>query len=162
MRVVIQRVVGASVSWVEGEGEAASEHRRTIGPGLVILVGAGPSSTPDQAARLAEKTARLRIFAAAGDPDRRPNFSLLETHGQALVVSQFTLYADASRGRRPSYLAAGDPARARELCDTFAQALERQGIATERGSFGAQMLVSIENDGPVTLVLSTDDWSTRV
>jgi D-tyrosyl-tRNA(Tyr) deacylase len=135
---------------------------RSIGPGLAILVGAGPTSNSDQAAHLAEKTANLRIFSARDDPRRRPNLSLLETRGQALVVSQFTLYADTSRGRRPSYLAAGDPARARELCETFAQALERLGIPTERGSFGAHMVVSIENDGPVTVVLSTDDWATRL
>jgi D-tyrosyl-tRNA(Tyr) deacylase len=162
MRIVLQRVLRASVRWTEGDGDAGTPEGRSIGPGLAILVGAGPGSTSDQAIHLAEKTANLRLFPAPDDPRRRPNLSLLETRGQALVVSQFTLYADTSRGRRPSYLAAGDPGRARELCETFARALEHLGIPTERGSFGAHMVVSIENDGPVTLVLSTDDWATRL
>ena len=157
MRAVIQRVRAASVSWTEGD--PPTPQTRAIGPGLALLRGAGPNSTPDQAHHLAQKTATLRIFP---DPAGRTNLSLLDTQGQALVVSQFTLYADTSRGRRPSFLTAGDPAHAKSLYETFATALTQQGVPTQTGSFGAHMLVTIENDGPVTHVLSTDDWPTRI
>jgi D-tyrosyl-tRNA(Tyr) deacylase len=155
VRVVIQRVRSAGVSWTDAGGA----HDNRIGPGLAVLVGAGPESDESQARRLAEKVANLRIFR---DQDGRTNRSLLEVGGEALVVSQFTLYADTSRGRRPSFLAAGDPARAAALVDAFTQALEGLGVTTRTGSFGAEMVVTVENDGPVTLALSTDAWSTRV
>ncbi|HEY8644030.1 MAG TPA: D-aminoacyl-tRNA deacylase [Candidatus Dormibacteraeota bacterium] len=155
MRLVVQRVAGASVSWTDEGGE----QRRTIGRGLAILVGAGERSDEAAATRLAAKIASLRIFP---DADGRFNLSLTEVGGEALVVSQFTLYADLSRGRRPGFTAAGDPARARALCDHFAAALSAQGVPTQTGSFGAHMLVEIANQGPVTLVLSSDDWPTRV
>ncbi|MEP7105317.1 MAG: D-aminoacyl-tRNA deacylase, partial [Chloroflexota bacterium] len=100
-----------------------------------------------------------RIFP---DPEGRFNLSLTDVQGEALIVSQFTLYADLSRGRRPGFSAAGDPDRARGLVDHFADQLRSHGIPTQTGSFGAQMLVEIANDGPVTLVLATDDWPTRV
>ena len=90
------------------------------------------------------------------------NLSLADVHGEALVVSQFTLFADVSRGRRPSFLGAGDPKRAEELYLTFVERLRERGIETQTGSFGAVMTVGIENDGPVTLVLSTDEWPTNV
>ncbi len=141
------------------EDATGASFARQIGPGLAILVGAGSGDTPADATRLAEKTANLRIFA---DPQGRTNLSLIDTGGEALVVSQFTLYADTSRGRRPSFLAAGEPARAAALYEAFVAALQALGIETATGSFGAHMLVSIDNDGPVTLVLSTDDWPTRV
>jgi D-aminoacyl-tRNA deacylase len=130
-----------------------------IGRGLAILVGTGDRSEQGDATRLATKLASLRIFP---DQHGRANLSLTDIRGEALVVSQFTLYADLSRGRRPGFTQAGDPAHARTLIDHFAAALRAQGIPTQTGSFGAQMLVEIENDGPVTLVLSTDDWPTRV
>src|SRR5581483_8372200 len=107
---------------------------------LAILVAAGPTSTSAGAERLADKTANLRIFA---DAEGRTNLTLLDTGGQALVVSQFTLYADASRGRRPSFLQAGDPARARALYEAYASALQRAGVATKTGQFGAHMVVEI-------------------
>jgi len=153
--LVVQRVSRASVWWREEGGE----QRRTIGRGLTVLVAAGEASDEAGATRLAAKLAGLRIFP---DAEGRFNLSLADVGGEALVVSQFTLYADLSRGRRPGFTAAGDPARARALCDHFAAALAREGIPTQTGSFGAQMLVEIANDGPVTLVLSTDDWPTRV
>ena len=90
------------------------------------------------------------------------NLSLVDVGGSALIVSQFTLFADMSRGRRPSLLGAGDPARAEQLYEAFVGRFRERGIETETGSFGAVMRVSIENDGPVTLVLSTDDWVTCV
>ncbi len=155
MRAVIQRVRSASVEWEDDEGQ----HRNAIGRGFAILVGAGAQSNEAQADRLAEKVANLRVFADAGG---RSNLSLLDVAGEALVVSQFTLYADTSRGRRPSFIQAGDPARARMLYERFVQALHGLQVPTKTGGFGAHMLVSIENDGPVTFALSTDTWDTQV
>ena len=151
MRVVAQRVVSGSVSW---EG-----HSATIGRGLVLLVGAGGDDDEAVVQRLADKIVDLRVFA---DDAGRMNLSLVDVNGAALIVSQFTLFADMSRGRRPSLLKAGDPARAEQLYELFVQRFRERGIETRTGSFGADMRVSIENDGPVTLVLSTDDWPTRV
>ena len=156
MRVVLQRVRAASVEWTDGDGAG---QRRAIGLGLAILVGAGPNSTEADARRLADKVANLRIFR---DAEGRTNLSLLDVGGAALGVSQFTLYADVSRGRRPSFLGAGDPAAARALYAAFAAQLYASGVSVETGSFGAEMVVSVENDGPVTFALSTDDWATRV
>ena len=151
MRVVIQRVAHASVAW--------DDKVETIGPGFVLLVGAGPDDDEASVRRLADKVAELRVFA---DEAGKMNRSLGDVHGAALVVSQFTLFADMSRGRRPSFISAGDPKRAEELYLALAARLRERGIETRTGSFGAHMRVSIENDGPVTLVLSTDDWAPRV
>jgi D-tyrosyl-tRNA(Tyr) deacylase len=157
VRVVVQRVSRAAVSWRDPEGK---EERREIGTGLAILLGVGPDDDPAQAERLAEKLANLRIFA---DPQGRTNLSLKDVGGEALVVSQFTLYADLSRGRRPSFIRAADPKEAERLYEHFAQQLaQTHGIPTKTGSFGAHMTVSLDNDGPVTLALSSDDWPTRV
>ena len=155
MRVVAQRAASGSVSW-EQDG---AERRSAIGPGYVLLVGA--SSEDDEAGirRLADKIIDLRVFA---DEAGRMNLSLIDVQGAALIVSQFTLFADMSKGRRPSLLRAGDPARAEQLYGLFVEQFRARGIETQTGSFGADMRVSIENDGPVTLVLSTDDWATRV
>ena len=151
MRVVIQRVTRASVGW-DGNSE-------TIGHGFVLLVGAGPDDNEGAVRRLADKVAELRVFADAAG---KMNLSLIDVNGSALVVSQFTLFADMSRGRRPSFIGAGDPKRAEELYLAFASRLRERGIQTKIGSFGSHMTVTIENDGPVTLVLSSDDWPTRV
>jgi D-aminoacyl-tRNA deacylase len=148
-------VAGGSVSW-ESEG---SEHRATIGPGYVLLVGAGSDDDENAVRRIADKIIDLRVFA---DEAGRMNLSLVDVRGAALIVSQFTLFADMSRGRRPSLLKAGEPARAEQLYETFVARFLERGIETQTGSFGAVMRVSIENDGPVTLVLSTDEWPTRV
>jgi D-aminoacyl-tRNA deacylase len=156
VRVVVQRVTHAAVSWCEPDGTG---RREQISRGLAILVGAGPEDGPDDADRLADKVATLRIFP---DAEGRFNRSLEEVAGEALVVSQFTLYADATRGRRPSFIRAADPPVARELCQRFADRLQGRGIPTRTGSFGAQMSVSLENDGPVTLALSTEPWETRI
>jgi len=155
MRVVAQRAAGGSVRWEEG-GEQRSA---TIGRGLVLLVGAGPDDDEAVMRRMADKLIDLRVFA---DDAGRMNLSLADVHGSALIVSQFTLFADMSRGRRPSLLGAGDPKRAEALYEVFVRSFRERGIETSTGSFGAVMKVSIENDGPVTLVLSSDDWPTRV
>ncbi len=155
MRVVAQRAASGSVSWDEG-GESRVA---TIGPGLVLLVGAAPADDEATVRRMADKLIDLRIF---GDAAGRMNLSLADVNGSALIVSQFTLFADMSRGRRPSLLGAGDPRRAEELYELFVQRFRERGIQTVTGSFGAVMRVSIENDGPVTLVLSSEDWPTRV
>ena len=156
MRVVVQRVTHAAVSWCEPDG---SDHTEQIARGLAVLVGAGPDDTPADADRLADKVATLRIFP---DSEGRFNRSLEDVGGEALVVSQFTLYADATRGRRPSFIRAPDPPVARELCQRFANRLQGRGVQTRSGSFGAQMTVSIHNEGPVTLALSTEPWDTRI
>src|ERR1700719_458577 len=155
MRVVAQRAASGSVSWEEDGAEKVA----TIGPGLVLLVGAAPNDDETTVRRMADKLVDLRVFA---DEAGRMNLSLVDVHGSALIVSQFTLFADMSRGRRPSLLKAGDPHRAEQLYEVFVQQFRERGIPTETGNFGADMRVSIENDGPVTLVLSTDEWPTRV
>jgi len=155
VRVVAQRVTSGSVSWEE----AGDQRRATIGHGLVLLVGAASDDDDTTVRRLADKIVDLRVFA---DEAGRMNLSLVDVGGAALIVSQFTLFADMSRGRRPSLLKAGDPARAEQLYEVFVQRFRERGIETQTGSFGAVMRVSIENDGPVTLVLSTDDWPARV
>ncbi len=139
--------------------EAGTTQAATIGRGFVLLVGAGADDDDSTVRRLADKVIDLRVFA---DEAGKMNLSLEDVKGSALIVSQFTLFADMSRGRRPSLLKAGDPKRAEELYLAFVQRFRERGIETQTGSFGADMRVTIENDGPVTLVLSSDDWPTRV
>jgi D-tyrosyl-tRNA(Tyr) deacylase len=147
VRAVVQRVAEASVS-VDGAIVGA------IGPGLLILLGVADADTPAVADAFAEKIATLRIFPnEAGKFDR----SLIDVGGEALVVSQFTLFADTRRGRRPSFTGAGRPERAAPLVERFADALRARGIRTATGVFGAMMRVSLVNDGPVTIVLDTDE-----
>ncbi|HXL77635.1 MAG TPA: D-aminoacyl-tRNA deacylase [Candidatus Eisenbacteria bacterium] len=155
MRIVAQRVASGSVTWEE----AGTQQAATIGPGFVLLVGAGSDDDESTVRKLADKVVDLRVFA---DEAGKMNLSLEDVRGSALIVSQFTLFADMSRGRRPSLLKAGDPKRAEELYLAFIQRFRERGIETQTGSFGADMRVTIENDGPVTLVLSSDDWPTRV
>ncbi len=143
MRALLQRVSSAGVAVDKATvGE--------IGPGLLILLGVGPDDNEDTCRRLALKTARLRIF---DDEAGRMNRSLLDTGGDALVVSQFTLYADTSRGLRPSFTGAAAPDRARELYERFASELGYLGVRARTGRFGARMEVSLVNSGPVTLML---------
>ncbi len=142
------------MSWEDG----SEQRRATIGHGFVLLVGAAGDDDDSAVRRLADKIVDLRVFA---DEAGRMNLSLVDVGGAALIVSQFTLFADMSKGRRPSLLKAGDPVRAEQLYEVFVQRFRERGIETQTGSFGAVMRVSIENDGPVTLVLSTDDWPTR-
>lgn len=143
MRIILQRVRQARVS--VGDQTIAE-----IGPGLVLLVGVAPTDQEDQAKYLADKIAHLRIFEDQGG---KMNRSILEVGGQAIVVSQFTLYADTRKGRRPSFTDAAHPELAQPLVDHFASHLTRLGIPTQSGEFGAYMLVEIANDGPVTIVL---------
>lgn len=143
MRALIQRVSSGKVTV---DGETVAE----IGHGLVILLGIGQGDTEDQARVLAEKIASLRIFE---DDTGKFNLSLLDVHGQAIIVSQFTLYADARKGRRPSFSEAARPDVAAPLVEKFAGLLRELGIPSKTGIFGAHMLVEIENDGPVTIWL---------
>lgn len=124
-----------------------------IGPGLVILLGVGQQDGEEQARWLAGKCAQLRIFP---DAEGKMNRSLLEAGGEALVVSQFTLYGDVEKGRRPSFIQAAAPEQAEPLVERFAALLRELGVPTRAGSFGAHMLVEIENDGPVTLMLDKE------
>ncbi len=143
MRLVVQRVSRGAVSV---DGRRVGE----IGPGLVILVGVGQADTQAQAAWLAEKVANLRIFEdAAGKMNR----SVLEAGGSALVVSQFTLYADMTKGRRPAFVDAAAPEVAEPLVEHFARQLAGHGVPVQTGVFRADMLVEIDNDGPVTILL---------
>lgn len=148
MRAVIQRVRRGRVSV---EGRVVGE----IGPGLVILVGVGPGDDQATADRLADKIANLRIFADAAG---KTNLSLLDVGGQALVISQFTLYADCRKGRRPSFTAAAPPEVAAPLVEYLAGRLRQAGVSrVETGEFGAVMLVEIHNDGPFTVILDSDE-----
>ena len=143
MRAVVQRVLRARVV-VRGETVGAS------GPGLCVLLGVAAGDEVSDAARLAEKIARLRIFENdAGKFD----LSLLDVGGEALVVSQFTLIADTSRGNRPSFSDAAPPERAEQLYDAFCRALSELGLRVETGIFGERMQLELVNDGPVTIVL---------
>ncbi len=146
MRVLLQRVSHARVS-VDGRSVAE------IGPGLAILVGVGHGDGDEQARYLAEKIAGLRIFE---DEAGKMNLSVRDVGGEALVVSQFTLYADTRKGRRPSFTDAALPDVASPLVERFARLLAAQGVPTQTGEFGAHMLVEIANDGPVTIWMATD------
>ncbi len=143
MRALIQRVSQASVSV---DGQVVSK----IGRGLLVLVGVGQGDGEAAAQFLAEKTANLRIFE---DEQGKTNLSVLDVKGEALVVSQFTLYAEARKGRRPSFTAAALPEAAEPLVDRFIESLRGHGVPTQSGRFGAHMLVEIHNDGPVTIWL---------
>lgn len=149
MRVVLQRVAGASVTVNGGE-------ERAIGPGLVLLVGIKDTDTLDLAPKLAEKCAHLRIFA---DEEGKLNRSAAELGYSALVVSNFTLYANTKKGKRPSFIAAAKPPLAVDAYELFLAELEKQGLKeVKHGEFGADMQVSLVNDGPVTILLDTDEW----
>jgi D-tyrosyl-tRNA(Tyr) deacylase len=143
LRIVVQRVKSGRVLVA---GHAVAE----IGKGLVILLGIGPADGETQARTLCEKVAHLRIFE---DDKGKMNLSVLDVGGQAIVVSQFTLYADTRKGRRPSFIDAALPELARPLVERFAEMLRQLGVPTQMGEFAAHMLVEIANDGPVTLWL---------
>jgi D-aminoacyl-tRNA deacylase len=146
MRALIQRVARGSVS-VDGSMVGR------VDAGMVILLGVTHDDTNREAKLLAEKAAGLRIFP---DIAGKMNLSLVDVQGGALVVSQFTLYANARRGRRPDFIAAARPEQAALLCDAFAAALRASGVAdVQTGIFGAHMQVEIHNDGPVTIMLDS-------
>ena len=143
MRALLQRVSKASVS-VDGQTISS------IGKGLLILLGIGHGDGEEQAQFLAEKIANLRVFE---DDQGKTNLSILDVQGEAIVVSQFTLYADTRKGRRPSFIDAALPDVAEPLVGRFAGLLQEHGVPTQTGKFGAHMEVEIHNDGPVTIWL---------
>jgi len=142
MRALIQRINKGSVS--VDQRIVASE----IGSGLMIFLGVGHEDNQEKAVLLAKKIANLRIF---GDEDVKMNLSILDIKGQAIVVSQFTLYADMKKGNRPSFINAANPEKADQLVNYFADQLRSFGIPTQQGEFAAHMMVSLVNDGPVTI-----------
>lgn len=149
MRIILQRVTHGTVT-VDGQITGTVDH------GFVALVGITHSDTRAEVELLAKKTAHLRVFE---DGDGKMNLSALETNGGVLVVSQFTLYADSRKGRRPSFVNAAQPAIAAPLVDYYAERLRIEGIQrVEMGVFGAMMQVEIHNDGPVTIILDSADF----
>jgi D-tyrosyl-tRNA(Tyr) deacylase len=145
VKAVVQRVSEARVL---GDGDVVGE----IGAGLCVLLGVADTDDQDAAGRLAHKVARLRIFENEGGKFDR---SLLDVHGSALVVSQFTLIAETGKGNRPSFSHAARPEQAEPLYEAFCGALEDEGVEVARGVFGARMEVDLLNDGPVTIVLDS-------
>ncbi|MBU4560797.1 D-aminoacyl-tRNA deacylase [bacterium] len=146
MRAVIQRVKGAKVSVEE-------KMVGKIGRGMVILLGIGKDDRKEDTKYLADKVSSLRIFE---DEKNRMNLSLLDIKGEALVISQFTLYGDTKRGRRPSFIQAAEPKKAEELYEKFISLLKEYNLKVASGVFGAKMLLEIQNDGPVTLILDSN------
>ena len=146
MRAVIQRVRRARVSV---DGRIVGE----IGAGIVVLLGIAKGDSSESARYLAKKTANVRIF---NDSEEKMNVSLLESGGAALVVSQFTLYGDVRRGRRPGFERAAPPAEANRIYEEYAGSLKSLGVRVEIGVFQAHMVVELENDGPVTILLDSD------
>jgi len=145
VRAVIQRVRTSSVS-------VDDEVVGRIGSGVLVLLGVGINDSEKEAAWLAEKTVNLRIF---DDDDGKMNLSLIEAGGEALVVSQFTLYGDTRKGRRPSYIEAAPPEKADALYQQYVRFIRDAGVNVETGKFQARMVVSLENDGPVTIIAET-------
>jgi len=147
LRAVIQRVSRASVLV---DGRVVAE----IGRGFLVLLGVRSQDTQANASYLAEKVAGLRVFE---DEEGKMNLGLDEIGGEILAISQFTLYGDTRKGRRPSFTQAACPGEARPLYEGFIEALRQRGVAVKVGVFGAHMMVRLENDGPVTLILDTDE-----
>lgn len=151
MRVVIQRVSTARV-------EVAGETVGSIGKGLLLLLGVKPGDNEDDVRYLIEKTIHLRIFE---DDDGKMNLSLLDIGGEALVVSQFTLYADTRKGRRPGFSDAAGPGVAEPLYENFCALLRAKGIPVSTGRFGAMMSVSLVNQGPVTIIIDSEQKQSK-
>ena len=149
MRAIIQRVTGASVIVNGGEP-------RVIGPGLVILLGVRETDTLDVVPKLAEKCANLRIFS---DENGKLNLSAVSLGYSALVVSNFTLYGETTKGKRPSFVHAASGALAVDAYEAFLAEMGRQGLKeVQHGEFGADRQLTLTNDGPVTIFIDTDDW----
>lgn len=147
MRIVAQRVSEAAV--VVSEEEVGA-----IRAGLCVLVGVAPDDTETDAAKLAEKIVNLRIF---GDEQGKMNLSLLDVQGELLAISQFTLYADCRKGRRPSFVKAASPDLGNALYERFVAYVREAGVHVETGVFGAEMAVRLCNEGPVTIVMDSND-----
>jgi len=153
MKAVLQRVINASVE-IFAEAHAAAPHTvHRIGRGFVVLLGVAQGDTREQADKLVDKMAGLRVFA---DPDAKMNLDILQAEGSFLLISQFTLLADTRKGRRPSFIRAADPATGEALYHYTAERLRGLGFVVATGEFGAHMVVQIANDGPVTILLDTD------
>lgn len=146
MRAIVQRVSRASVTVDE-------EVTGVIGPGLLVLLGAGEGDTEEEARWLAHKTANLRIFS---DNEGKMNLSVQAIEGGVLVVSQFTLYANTRKGFRPSFVKAAQPEIAEPLVEVFVDALKAEGVPVETGVFRTHMMVELVNDGPVTIILEKE------
>ena len=149
MRAVVQRVLEASVMIIEEEEKRLAG---SIGPGFLVLIGVREDDTEDEARSLAEKIAHLRVLE---DENGKLNLSLLDTAQEALVVSNFTLYGDCRKGRRPGFTEAARGERAASLYRAFGNALAEQGVSVQWGEFGATMQVALVNDGPITLLLDS-------
>jgi D-tyrosyl-tRNA(Tyr) deacylase len=145
MRAVIQRVTSCSVT-------VENIQISSIGPGLLILLGVTHSDEPSEAEYLADKIANLRIFE---DSDGKMNRSLIDIGGEILVVSQFTLYGDCRKGRRPSFIEAASPEKAEKLYEYFTEQIRKKGIPAQSGQFRAMMKVELVNDGPVTIIIES-------
>lgn len=148
MRFVIQRVNHASVA-IDGETVGS------IGHGLLIFFGASKTDTPDMLSKFVDKIVKMRIFS---DENDKINLSLSDVNGELLIVSQFTLYADCRKGNRPSFIHAGEPDAANALYEEFIALCREKAGRVETGRFGADMKVSLENDGPFTIILDSDDF----
>jgi len=144
MKAIVQRVTRSSVK--------IGDKETTIGKGVVILLGVTHDDTTKDAAYLAEKIANIRIFP---NEEGKMHLSLLDTGGESLVVSQFTIYGDTRHGRRPDFTQAAQPDKAKTLYQSFIELLQSHGISVKSGVFGAEMLVEIANDGPVTLIIDS-------
>jgi D-aminoacyl-tRNA deacylase len=151
MRAVVQRVTRASVRWEGGEA--------SIGPGYCLLVGVAETDQERDADVLADKIVKLRVFS---DEAGKFNLSATQVKADFLVISQFTLFADTREQNRPSFVRAARPEQGRPLLERFTARLRESGLPVESGSFGAHMAVELVNDGPVTIVLSTDAWDPRI
>ncbi len=147
MRIVLQRVTRAAV-------RVSDKPVGEIGPGLVAFVGIAEGDSAETARRLAQKTAEMRLFS---DEAGRFSLSVLDLSREVLVISQFTLYGDVRRGRRPDFTAAARPEVAEPLVEEYAKGLEAAGVRVARGRFGAKMAVDVLNDGPVTIILDSSD-----
>ena len=154
MRAVIQRVKGASVTF-EDKGETITN---SIGKGFQVMLGITHEDTEMELKYIIDKIVGLRVFE---DQDEKMNLSLRDVNGEILIVSQFTLYADCRKGRRPSFIDAAKPDISSPLYDYFNESLRNQGIHVETGIFGADMKCALINDGPVTIVLDSDDIMPR-
>ena len=157
MRLLIQRVKKASVS-VDDKGAELSGDKlgelAEIGEGVCVLIGVGVNDTESEADKLADKLVNLRIFE---DEDGKLNLSLLDIHGEALLISQFTLYANCKKGRRPSFIEAASAEKGRELYNYFVERVKNYNVEVKCGVYQSHMLVEIHNDGPTTIILDSED-----
>jgi D-tyrosyl-tRNA(Tyr) deacylase len=154
MKAVLQRVTRASVQIFRSAGDQAPQITREIGQGFAVLLGVARGDTRADADRLVDKMVSLRVFA---DHEAKMNLDIRQAEGAFLVVSQFTLLADTRKGRRPSFIRAADPETGEALYQHAVERLRSVGFHVATGDFGAHMVVDIANDGPVTILLDTDD-----